>query len=210
MEFCLTHPGRQKDKTEIRAYWKRYVASGDILEKIAAAEVNEGFALNELTLSGAYEEDVVALREYLTPIGAKRALSRFSQWASRSRRKKTTITITHETLSRLKQLSAQAGFEGESYDMMLEYLLETPQEFEDAKQALREFPIALSAGEQNKLFIRYLSRQHNALFGKVKLLVDHAYFSGWHDSRRRRGKRTYDHYESDLADFWSRTASNDD
>ncbi|MEI8647098.1 hypothetical protein P4S73_02790 [Paraglaciecola sp. Hal342] len=48
---------------------------------------------------------------------------RFSQWASRSRRKKTTITITHETLSRLKQLSAQAGFEGESYDMMLEYHL---------------------------------------------------------------------------------------
>jgi hypothetical protein len=205
----VPHPGRQKDKTEIYAFWKQYVDHYDVINKIAAVDVVEGANLSALVLSGDYEKDVVALRDTLTKDGARRALSRFSKWVSRKRSKSTTIVLKEETLARLRQVAMHTDFDKDGYDLMFEYILESPEEFEEAKKEIRNMPLGLDAEQKNKLFLKYLTKEHYNLYRQVKTLVDHAYFSGWHDSRRRRGKRTYEHYESDLADFWSRTASND-
>jgi hypothetical protein len=205
----VVHPGRQKNNDSLANFWKEYVDQYAVTNKIAALDVQKGMTIEELILTGDYHLDRKSIKSTLTTDGYRKASARFRKWVSRCRSKQTSITIKAETLARLKAVAYRSGFDKDDYDLMFEYMLESPEEFEAAKKMLSEMPIGLPLEDQNKLFLRYLMQEQYNLYRHVILLVDHAYFSGWHDSFRRKGRRNNDQYESDLSNFWSKTASND-
>jgi hypothetical protein len=164
--------GRQKDNTEIKEYWAQYVAQFDLLGKISITDLLPERTVDDIQFSGSYDDDVKTLRSCLDPQGANRAMARFRQWLSRKRNKKTSITLESYTLEQLKKLAAASGFEADSYDMMIRYLIETPHDFSEASKAMHSLPIETSRVQKGRIMLDILKAKDIVAYECLVALIE--------------------------------------
>lgn len=201
----VVHPGRQKDDQELASFWQKYLEGYPVINKIAAIDILEDKAVRDISLTGEYKSDCGTLKGVLTPDGYRKLLARFRKWVSRQRNQLSSISLRKETLERIKTVAEKSGFRQDDYDLMFEYLLDSPEQFESAKEFISDLPMGLTTEDQHGLLLNFLQHEQFRVYQRIRSLVDYAYNSGWHDCRRRKGRRKVEHAESDFVTFWLAT-----
>lgn len=174
-------------------YWQKYVASGLVEKGLTPDDfIGADKSLPEYSIDSPKQAFQI-LKQHLTPDAYRKLNGRWRKYKYSATHNNTTLTISRETLERLKQVAIKAGFKDDNYDLFLEYLLDPEEEMTSAKAAVADMDIgsSLSVSEKSEL-LRAKLRFRKTTYDYMLSLMEYAFRSGWFAAKHLHAKKRTD------------------
>ncbi|MCF4010622.1 hypothetical protein [Rheinheimera sp. UJ63] len=133
-----------------------------------------------------FASDMAVLSEYLTAEALSKIVTRYRTFKTRSKSNVTTITLNNKTIQRLKQFAYSNGYEFDTYDGLIELLIDP----EDRKEAetLVEDPTSALTLDQSFNISRAKLKLRRHTWSTIVNYIDYAYRAGWLACKHLSGK----------------------
>ncbi|MDU0352533.1 hypothetical protein RS130_00195 [Paraglaciecola aquimarina] len=178
---------------QVDPYWQKYVSSGLVEKGLTPADfIGPDYVLPEFNKDSP-KQAFQLFKKHLTPAAYKKLNGRWRKYKYSATHNNTTLTISRETLERLKQVAIKAGFKDDNYDLFLEYLLDPEEEMSSAKAEVADMDLdsRLNVSEKAEL-LRAKLRFRKTTYQYMLSLMEHAFRSGWFAAKHLHAKKRTD------------------
>lgn len=173
--------------------WQEFVSSGLVEKGLRPGDYIESSVTVCNYSSDSPKEAFTSLKQILTPDAYKRLNGRWRKYKYSVRNKVTTLTVRQETMEKLKAVAKQSGLGSESYDLILEYLLDPAEDMGRAKSLVDDtgYKSGLNANLTAYLLNAKL-RFRRATWENMLTVIRFAFESGWCSCKKTHSKKRTD------------------
>jgi hypothetical protein len=160
--------------------WQQFVEKGLVEKNIKSGDII-GSPGQLPSFSNEYPKDALkTLKSVLTEDAHRKLSGRWRKFKYTASHDNTTITIRTATLNRMKKLAEKSGLKNDSYDLLLEYLLNPEDELETHKNDDELLKLASGLDQQQHIILmkaKLSLRKHTWI--NVLNILDFSFRSGW-------------------------------